>query len=135
MRQSLAELADRHRMHISFVGSNAVVTTIAGEWYFNYNIRPIQLHHKNNERRTDCYGRSTGHYHIQNVHPETPLEAMAYIYHHERSVEHYFFAPNFEHEMQEPLEILNPSDGVREDSCCDELERITLNKRNAPCKH
>jgi len=87
MRRGMAELAARRHMHIEFVGENAMVTTIAGEWYFNYNIRPIQLHHKNNEQRYDKQGRLTGFYHQQKISFQTPMAALAYIYQHERSLE------------------------------------------------
>lgn len=57
MRRAMFDLATRRLMHIEFVGDNAYVTTIAGEWYFNYNIRPIQLHHKNLKARVDKHGK------------------------------------------------------------------------------
>lgn len=107
MRQSLAELADRHGMHVSFVGNNIVVTTIAGEWYFDYNIRPIQLHHKNTEQWVDSHGQSTGYYHRQNVPLATPLQAMAYIYHHERSLEHFAFVQDAEGPQEPSKDVEN----------------------------
>lgn len=93
MRRAMSELAARRLMHIEFVGDNAFVTTIAGEWYFNYNIRPIQLHHKNLKVRLDRDGQSTGYFHQQKWVFETPLEVLAYIYQHERSSEDRAFAP------------------------------------------
>ena len=92
MRRAMSDLATRRLMHIEFVGDNAFVTTIAGEWYFNYNIRPIQLHHKNLKVRVDKHGRNTGFFHQQKLVFETPLEALAYIYQHERAAENRAFA-------------------------------------------
>lgn len=92
MRRAMSDLATRRLMHIEFVGDNAFVTTIAGEWYFNYNIRPIQLHHKNLKARVDKHGKSTGFFHQQKLVFETPMEALAYIYQHERAAEDRAFA-------------------------------------------
>lgn len=116
MKQSLTELANRHGMHVAFVGNNIMVTTIAGEWYFDYNVRPIRLHHKNNQQRTDSFGRSTGHYHRQNISLETPLEAMAYIYRHERAAEQYAFFPDHKEEPLEPSEHHGLIDDIPEDN-------------------
>lgn len=91
MRQALAELADRHGMHIAFKGGSALVTTIAGEWFFDYNQRPICLHHKNNDIRLRSDGTPNGHYHMQALTFPTPLSALAYIYHHERAAERLAF--------------------------------------------
>lgn len=92
MRRAMFDLATRRLMHIEFVGDNAFVTTIAGEWYFNYNIRPIRLHHKNLKARVDKHGKSTGFFHQQKLVFETPMEALAYIYQHERAAEDRVFA-------------------------------------------
>jgi len=72
-------------MHLEFVGDTAFVTTVAGEWFFNPNIRPIQLHHKNTEKRFDYNGNSTGHYHVQKVTARSPVTALGYIYQHEQA--------------------------------------------------
>lgn len=92
MRRAMSDLATRRLMHIEFVGDNAFVTTIAGEWYFNYNIRPIQLQHKNLKTRVDKHGQSTGFFHQQKLIFETTMEALAYIYQHERTAEERTFA-------------------------------------------
>lgn len=92
MRRAMSELAARQHMYVEFVGDSAFVTTIAGEWYFNYNIRPIQLHHKNLKVRLDRNGQNTGFFHQQKLVFETPMEALAYIYHHERAAENRAFA-------------------------------------------
>lgn len=91
MRQAMAELAERHSMHVEFKGGSALVTTIAGEWFFDYNQRPICLHHKNNDARFRADGTSDGYYHIQKLTFPTPLAALAYIYHHERAAERLAF--------------------------------------------
>nr|WP_326184523.1 hypothetical protein [uncultured Oscillibacter sp.] len=98
MRQAMAELAERHSMHIEFKGGSAMVTTIAGEWFFDYNQRPICLHHKNNDARFHADGTSDGYYHVQKLTFPTPLAALAYIYHHERAAERLAFESDTEKE-------------------------------------
>lgn len=101
MRQALAELADRHGMHVTFKGGSALVTTIAGEWFFDYNQRPICLHHKNNDIRLRPDGTPNGHYHVQTLTFPTPMAAMAYIYHHERAAERLAFAVEAEGQTEQ----------------------------------
>lgn len=100
MRQSLAELADRHGMHIAFKGGTALVTTIAGEWFFDYNQRPISLHHKNNDIRLRLDGTPNGHYRVQALTFPTPLAALAYIYRHERAAERLAFSMESEEQTE-----------------------------------
>lgn len=104
MRQALAELADRHGMHIAFKGGAALVTTIAGEWFFDYNQRPVQLHHKNNDLRLRADGTPNGHYHVQALTFPTPMTALAYIYHHERAAERRAFDDGAEERQEKPPE-------------------------------
>lgn len=85
LRDELRVFCYEYGMYIEFIGSIAYVTTIAGEWFFDPNIRPIKLHHKNEEMRYDNSGRSNGYYHIQEVTFPTPAHAISYIYRHERS--------------------------------------------------
>ena len=71
-------------MHAEFHGGMVYITTIAGEWYFDYNDRPIRLRHKNAEKWVDRYGQDTGHYHVQPYHFHAPLQTLAYIRNHEQ---------------------------------------------------
>jgi len=85
MRDEMMLICNECGMHLEFVGNTAFITTIAGEWYFDPNIRPIQLHHKNAEKRYDHNGNSTGYYHVQKVNVKSPATALGYIYHHEQA--------------------------------------------------
>lgn len=85
MRDEMMLICNECGMHLEFVGNTAFITTIAGEWYFDPNIRPIKLHHKNAEKRYDHNGNSTGHYHIQKVTVKSPATALGYIYQHEQA--------------------------------------------------
>ena len=85
MRDEMMLICNECGMHLEFVGDTAFVTTVAGEWFFDPNIRPIQLHHKNTEKRFDYNGNSTGHYHVQKVSVRSPATALGYIYHHEQA--------------------------------------------------
>lgn len=63
----------------------AYITTVAGEWYFTYNDRPIVLHHKNAEKRYDIHGNEKrDQYHIQKQRFYSPAHALAYIAIHDR---------------------------------------------------
>ncbi len=85
MRDEMMLICNECGMHLEFVGNTAFITTIAGEWFFDPNIRPIQLHHKNTEKRYDRNGNFTGHYHRQDVTVKSPASALGYIYHHEQA--------------------------------------------------
>lgn len=85
LQEAMESVAEQYQMHIKFVGPNVYVTTIAGEWFFDYNTRPITLHHKNEEKRFDRMGRVKGHYHVQDQSFSSPMLALAYIYHHEKA--------------------------------------------------
>ena len=87
MEQALLGLAARRQMHISFASSFVYVTTLAGEWYFDYNSRPIVLHHKHHDGRPD----PVGCYHTQEQTFASPIYAMAYIHNHERAMERRLF--------------------------------------------
>ncbi|MDL2219573.1 hypothetical protein LJC04_04495 [Ruminococcaceae bacterium OttesenSCG-928-O06] len=85
MKNTIRGVCERYQMHADFEGGMVYITTIAGEWYFNFNDRPIQLRHKNAEMRFDQFGRSKGHYHLQQYSFNAPLQAISYIYNHERA--------------------------------------------------
>ena len=84
MRAQIKALSEQYGMHVEFHGSMAYVTTIAGEWYFDYNDRPIQLRHKNANPRLDRNGKPLGYYHVQHYRFHAPLQVLAYIRNHER---------------------------------------------------
>lgn len=75
-QDALTELCDRYKMHIKFKGGVAFVTTIAGEWQFRYNDRPIQLFHSNSKK-------GKGDLHNQRIRFYSPLDVIRYIYFHE----------------------------------------------------
>ncbi len=85
IRDEMRILCNEYGMYIEFVGNIAFVTTIAGEWFFDPNIRPIKLHHKNIEMRYDQSGCLTGYYHLQEPTFETPAHVLGYIYGHEQA--------------------------------------------------
>lgn len=72
-------------VHAEVKAGTAYITTIAGEWYFTYNDRPIVLHHKNSEKRYDWKGNLLkNHYHIQQQKFYSPAHALAYIAIHDK---------------------------------------------------
>lgn len=85
MREELVKTAYSYGLHLEFFGSNVYVTTIAGEWYFDYNIRPIALHHKNNRLFLTKGGKPKKYYHEQDKTFSTPLEVITYIFRHEKA--------------------------------------------------
>jgi len=85
MRSQIRALSVQYGMHAEFHGSMVYVTTIAGEWYFDYNDRPIKLKHKNSEKRLNRYGKPTGHYHNQELTFHAPLQVLSYIRRHEQA--------------------------------------------------
>jgi len=84
MRSQIKILSEEYGMHAEFHGSMVYITTMAGEWYFDYNDRPIRLRHKNAEKRLDRSGQPTGHYHAQPYQFHAPLQVLAYIRNHEQ---------------------------------------------------
>lgn len=84
-QDELIRIGEGYGLHLEFIGPNVYVTTVAGEWYFDYNIRPIVLHHKNNRVFPAKNGRPKRYYHEQEHTFPTPLEAMKYIFRHERA--------------------------------------------------
>lgn len=96
LQKAMGSVAEQYQMHIEFVGPNVYVTTIAGEWFFDYNTRPITLHHKNEELWYSQMGRGRGHYHVQDKSFSSPMLALAYIYHHEQAAIRRAFQPQTE---------------------------------------
>ncbi len=84
-KEALMAAAEGYGLHLEFIGPNLYVTTIAGEWYFNYVDRPIMLHHKNNKLYLDRTGKPKRYYHNQDITFPSPLDAIQYIYRHERA--------------------------------------------------
>lgn len=84
-QDELIKIAEEYGIHLDFIGPNVYVTTIAGEWFFDYNVRPIVLHHKNNRVFLSRNGKPKSHYHEQEYTFPNPLEAIKYIFRHERA--------------------------------------------------
>jgi hypothetical protein len=84
MREQIKRLSEEYGMHAEFHGSRVYITTVAGEWYFDYNNRPIRLRHKNAEKWRDRNGKLIGHFHTQPYQFHAPLQVLAYIRNHER---------------------------------------------------
>ena len=80
----LKAYCEQQNMHIEFVGSIAYVTTIAGEWYFDYTIREPAIHHRSIEKREVAQGKIS-HYHIQRINTKTALTAVMHIYRHDQA--------------------------------------------------
>lgn len=85
IREQLQHICYAYGIYIEFSGSCAYVTTVAGEWHFNYCDRPIKIHHKNDEQRFDATGKHTGYYHIHDTMFSSPAYALAYIFRHEQA--------------------------------------------------
>lgn len=84
-QEALIAAAEGYGLHLEFIGPNVYVTTIAGEWYFNYVDRPILLHHKNNRTYLNKTGKPKNYYHNQEISFPSPLDAIKYIFRHERA--------------------------------------------------
>jgi len=85
MREQIKVLSEQYGMHVEFIGGMVYITTIAGEWHFDYNDRPIRLHRKNAEKRLDRHGKLIGYYHLQEYSFHAPLQVLAYIRKHEQA--------------------------------------------------
>ena len=79
MKQEIAGVCEEYGMHAEFVGGTAFITTIAGEWFFTYNDRPIRLHHKNYADNAVKAKRTTKLYHLQYETFASPLHVLKYI--------------------------------------------------------
>ena len=73
----LTNIARQYGMHVKIDSGLACVTTAAGEWFFRYNDRPIVLRHRN--------ALGSDGYHRQEQVFYSPVEALSYIYFHERA--------------------------------------------------
>lgn len=96
LKEQLEALAERRGMHLRFKGPNVFVETIAGEWYFDYTVPVITLHHRNYRYIQTGESKGSGDYHTQKEQFESPVVAMHYIYNHEREKERELFAPKAE---------------------------------------
>jgi len=83
MKYEISALCKEYRMHAEFVGGTAFVTTVAGEWFFIYNDRPIKLHHKNYSDRAMNAPRTMKLYHMQDKKFASPLHVIRYISEHD----------------------------------------------------
>jgi len=84
-QDELIKIGEGYGLHLEFIGPDVYVTTVAGAWYFDDNIRPIVLHHKNNRVFPAKNGKAKRYYHEQEYTFPSPLEAMKYIFRHERA--------------------------------------------------
>lgn len=78
------QFCNRHDMYAQFTGNIAYVTTIAGEWYFDYTESDPTLHHRSTEKRFLRSG-NISYYHIQSISLRTCLDVVDYIYKHDMS--------------------------------------------------
>lgn len=78
------QFCNSHDMYVQFTGNIAYVTTIAGEWYFDYTESDPTLHHRSTEKRFLRSG-NVSHYHIQSINLHTCLDVVDYIYKHDMS--------------------------------------------------
>jgi hypothetical protein len=79
IRKEIVLICEEYGMHAEFSGGTVFVTTVAGEWFFDYNDRPIRLHHKNYIAMVAKIGKSLQHYHLQHERFASPLHALRYI--------------------------------------------------------
>lgn len=83
--KAIVAYCEKLGIHAETKAGVAYITTVAGEWYFTYNDRPIVLHHKNAEKRYDAHGNEKkNQYHIQEQKFYSPAHALAYIAIHDR---------------------------------------------------
>jgi myo-inositol-1(or 4)-monophosphatase len=83
IQKEIVSICEEYGMYAEFAGGTVFVTTVAGEWFFAYNDRPIRVHHKNYTARTKEAGRSMQHYHLQDKRFASPLHAIHYISEHD----------------------------------------------------
>lgn len=76
VRASLTHICDQYQIHVKFKSGVATVTTAAGEWFFRYNDRPIQLFHKNG---TEGAINPKVAVHNQNLRFYSPVDVLRYI--------------------------------------------------------
>ena len=84
MCEQIMLLSEEYGMHAEIRGTIVSITTIAGEWYFDFNERPILLRHKSTEKRLDRHGNPRSKYHVQPNQFHAPLQVLAFIRNHER---------------------------------------------------
>lgn len=83
LKQALLPACERCGLHGEFRGDIIYITTIAGEWFFNYCARKIQLYHKNYLDKPSSLGQGFGDYHLQEKELKTPLQVIRYIKQHD----------------------------------------------------
>jgi hypothetical protein len=83
MKREISSLCEEYGMHAEFVAGTVFVTTVAGEWFFDFNDRPIRLRHKNYTDLTKELGKSLNHYHLQKKSFSSPLYVIKYICEHD----------------------------------------------------
>jgi hypothetical protein len=83
MEEQIAMLCQEHGMYAAFEDGTAFITTVAGEWFFAYNDRPIKLSHRNYSEKLAAQGKSYQHYHLQTKVFPAPLSVICYIRKHE----------------------------------------------------
>ena len=85
IKEQLKAICESYGIYVDFSGSMAFVTTIAGEWYFDFCDRPIRIHHLNSDQRLDSGGDLVSYSHVQKNTFTSPAHAIAYIFHHEQA--------------------------------------------------
>ena len=83
MEKQIAAFCEEYGMHAEFKAGTAFITTIAGEWFFMYNDRPIRLHHKNYSTEELKSNRQADLYHLQGTRYSSPLQVLRYISNHD----------------------------------------------------
>ena len=83
IKQEIVAACEEYGMHAEFAGGTVFVTTIAGEWFFAYNDRPIRLRHKNYSKDTKHLSATMSHYHLQEKRFPSPLHVLRYICEHD----------------------------------------------------
>lgn len=127
LRDALEDVAERNGMHLRVIGSTAYVTTVAGEWFFDYTLPTITLHHKNKDLRYDYHDNPIpGDYHRQKQPFASPLETMAYIRNHERSLEKRLFDERDTDLIRRACEMI---DDLLLDMSADELPASEIRER------
>jgi hypothetical protein len=83
IKHELSKACAEYGMHAEYAGGTVFVTTVAGEWFFDFNDRPIRLHHKNYTERAKELSKTLNHYHLQSRKFASPLQALRYISEHD----------------------------------------------------
>ena len=79
----LVSVCNRYGIWAEISGSTVLVSTIAGDWKFDFTERPIELYHKNYKNTSGSIANYE--YHKQDITLYSPIDALGYIIRHDQN--------------------------------------------------